>query len=72
MNGEESPDPSGWCGWMGGEPDPDGSCAAHKPAAVLLPAGLVIARSQRVVSSADLAAENEAFADATGPGSFAG
>jgi len=71
MNGRESPNPPGWCGWRGGEQDPKGSCAVYTPA--LVPSGLAIAKSNRVVSREDLISENEAHSDVTGSvGGYAG
>jgi len=56
------------CGWLGDTPpQPNGErCNFVVPQQARLPEGLVIAKSLRVVSAADLAAENESFADATG------
>ncbi len=67
MVGEESPTGKEWCGWLGGDPDPGGRrCHFVRQSTERIPKGLAIARSLRIVSQADLAAENEAFSDLAG------
>ncbi|GMR19122.1 MAG: hypothetical protein BMS9Abin34_248 [Patescibacteria group bacterium] len=70
MNGKGSPNPAGWCGWRGGEQDSGGSCLRYDP--TIVPAGLAIAKSRRIVRVEDLALENEAFSDVTGRGGYGG
>jgi len=70
MQGKASPCEEGWCGFRGGEISPSDSCESFKPRTI--PLGLAIARSRRVVSLEDLAAENEAFAEVTGRGDYRG
>ena len=56
------------CGWSGDvPPQPSGErCNLVPLQQARVPEGTVIAKSHRLVLTADLAAENESFADATG------
>ncbi|HLD96702.1 MAG TPA: hypothetical protein VI794_03265 [Patescibacteria group bacterium] len=68
LTGSKSPSGRSWCGWMGGDPTPgDPQRCHHVPLQqARLPEGFAIAKSHRVVAVADLAAENENFADVSG------
>jgi len=68
MKGRASPTGDPWCGYMGGDPQPGNPQRCHHVPLkqYRVPEGLVVARSMRVVSQAELPDENAAHGDAVG------